>query len=164
MPVASQPLVHRRTTSSEQKCSLAGRRRFLPVIDSVTYAGETDLHSSEDHLLFAGSFAYAYDLDGFLLSKTDGTDTTTYVYSSRGELLSVMPRDGTLIEHDHDPLGQRIAKRVNGVVTEKYLWSGLTGLLAVYDGSDNLLMRFEYAGGRMPIDSFHILSGNYNYD
>ena len=51
----------------------------------------------------------------------------------------------------YDPLGQRIAKRVNGVVTEKYLWSGLTGLLAVYDGSNNLLMRFEYAGGRMPV-------------
>ncbi|WP_208022616.1 RHS repeat-associated core domain-containing protein [Desulfonema ishimotonii] len=36
-------------------------------------------------------------------------------------------------------------------ITEKYLWSGLTTLLAVYDGSDNLLMRFEYAAGRTPV-------------
>jgi RHS repeat-associated protein len=40
---------------------------------------------------------------------------------------------------------------VNGAIVEKYLWQGLTRLLAVYDGSDNLLMRFEYADGRMPV-------------
>ena len=33
----------------------------------------------------------------------------------------------------------------------KYLWQGLTRLLAVYDGGDNLIMRFEYADGRMPV-------------
>jgi hypothetical protein len=40
---------------------------------------------------------------------------------------------------------------VSGVTTEKYLWQGLTRLLAVYDGSDSLLMRFEYADARMPV-------------
>jgi len=50
----------------------------------------------------------------------------------------------------HDPLGRRIAKKVDGTIIEKYLWQGLTRLLAVYDGSDNLIMRFEYADGRMP--------------
>ena len=42
------------------------------------------------------------------------------------------------------------SKNVAGTITEKYLWQGLTQLLAVYDGSDNLLMRFQYADGRMP--------------
>lgn len=37
------------------------------------------------------------------------------------------------------------------MTTEKYLWQGLTRLLAVFDGSDNLIMRFEYADGRMPV-------------
>jgi hypothetical protein len=37
------------------------------------------------------------------------------------------------------------------VVVEKYLWQGLTRLLAVYDGSSNLVMRFEYADERMPV-------------
>jgi uncharacterized protein RhaS with RHS repeats len=59
--------------------------------------------------------------------------------------------DGASVEYLHDPLGRRIAKKVNGTVTEKYLWSGLTTLLAVYDGADTLLMRFEYADGRMPV-------------
>lgn len=51
----------------------------------------------------------------------------------------------------HDPFGRRIAKKVDGVIVGKYLWQGLTRLLAVYDGSDNLLMRFDYADGRMPM-------------
>jgi len=114
-------------------------------------AGRSFTYSDEDHLLSAEGTTYQYNLDGFLTTKTKGTDITTYDYSSRGELLSVMLPDGRLIEYVHDPLGRRIAKKVNGVIVEKYLWQGLTRLLAVYDGSDNLLMRFEYADGRMPV-------------
>jgi len=113
--------------------------------------GRSFSYDNEDHLLTAGTDIYQYDLDGFLTSKTDGTDVTTYDYSSRGELLSVMIPDGRFIEYVHDPLGRRIAKKVDGVTVEKYLWQGLTRLLTVYDGSDNLLMRFEYADGRMPV-------------
>ena len=50
----------------------------------------------------------------------------------------------------YDPLGRRAAKRVNGTTVEKYVWQGMTRLLAVYDGMDSLTMRFEYADGRMP--------------
>ena len=114
-------------------------------------SGKSFTYSNEDHLLTAGTDIYQYDLDGFLTSKTDGTDVTTYDYSSRGELLGVTLPDGRIIEYVHDPLGRRIAKKVNGTITEKYPWQGLTRLLAVYDGSDNLLMRFEYADGRMPV-------------
>ena len=109
------------------------------------------VYSDEDCLLTAGSTSYEYNADGFLTTRTEGADVTTYDYSSRGELLRVTLPDGTLINYIHDPLGRRIAKKVNGVTTEKYLWQGLTRLLAVYDGSDNLIMRFEYADGRMPV-------------
>jgi len=123
-------------------------------------AGRTFGYSDEDHLLTAGTTTYQYNVDGFLTTKTQGTDVTTYDYSSRGELLSVMLPDGRLIEYVHDPLGRRIAKKVNGTITEKYLWQGLTRLLAVYDGSDNLLMRFEYADSRMPVA---MTKGNLTY-
>ena len=102
-----------------------------------------------------GDATYQYDLDGYLTTRTVGTEApyevTSYVYSSRGELLSVTLPDGRLIEYVHDPLGRRIAKKVDGVITEKYLWQGLTRLLAVYDGNDLLLARFLYADGRMPV-------------
>jgi RHS repeat-associated protein len=114
-------------------------------------AGRSYSYSDEDHLLTAGSVTYAYDLDGFLTTRSDSGNVTTYNYSSRVELLSVNLPDGRLIEYIHDPLGRRIAKKVNGTIVEKYLWQGLTRLLAVYDGSNNLLMRFEYADARMPV-------------
>jgi YD repeat-containing protein len=114
-------------------------------------AGRTYEYSIEDHLLTAGDTTYQYDLDGFLITRTRGTEVTHYAYSSRGELLSVLLPDGLLIQYRHDPLGRRIAKLVSGTVAEKYLWQGLTRLLAVYDATDNLLMRFEYADGRMPL-------------
>ena len=40
-------------------------------------------YSDEDHLLTAGSTTYQYDADGFLLTKTEGTNVTQYAYSSR---------------------------------------------------------------------------------
>jgi RHS repeat-associated protein len=112
-------------------------------------------YSDEDHLLTAGDATYQYDVDGYLTTRTVGTEApfgvTSYSYSSRGELLSVSLPDGRVVEYLHDPLGRRIAKKVDGPITEKYLWQGLTRLLAVYDGSDNLVMRFLYADGRMPV-------------
>jgi len=117
--------------------------------------GRTFSYEDEDHLLTAGDASYQYDVDGYLTTKTVGTEApfevTSYSYSSRGELLRVTLPDGTAIEYVHDPLGRRIAKKADGVITEKYLWQGLTRLLAVYDGTGNLLMRFLYADGRMPV-------------
>ena len=114
-------------------------------------AGRNFSYDDEDHLLTADSVIYSYNLDGFLAAKTDGSNVTTYDYSSRGELLSATLPDGRIIEYVHDPLGGRIAKKINGVIVEKYLWQGLTRLLAVYDGSNSLTQRFEYADGRMPV-------------
>jgi RHS repeat-associated protein len=50
-----------------------------------------------------------------------------------------------MISYKHNALNQRVAKLVDGVTVEKYLWRDLTTLLAIYDANDNLLQRFEYA-------------------
>ena len=113
--------------------------------------GRSFAYSDEDHLLTAGDTAYQYDLDGFLTTKMDASGATAYSYSSRGELLKVVLPESKVIEYLHDPQGRRIAKKINGVITEKYLWQGLTRLLAVYNGSNSLLMRFQYADGRLPV-------------
>jgi RHS repeat-associated protein len=118
-------------------------------------SGRSFAYSEEDHLLSVDGgetrTSYEYDVDGFLTKKVQGASPTDYRYSSRGELLEVVLPDGAVVGYVHDPLGRRIAKKVNGIILEKYLWQGMTRLLAVYDGNDNLLMRFEYADGRVPM-------------
>lgn len=122
-------------------------------------------HDDEDKIVFAGADIYTYDLDGFLTSRSifSGaySGAATFDYSSRGELLSASLPNGDTITYQHDPMGRRISKSVNGIVVEKYLWAAFaqgygvpsrtTTLLAVYDGDDNLIQRFEYADGRMPV-------------
>lgn len=60
-----------------------------------------------------------------------------------------LPR-GDMVAFVHDPLGRRIAKKVNGMAVEKYLWQGRTRLLAVSGGAGALKACFEYADGRLP--------------
>ena len=86
-----------------------------------------------------------------MTQKTTAAGNLRTSYSSRGELLSALAFRWTIITYDHDPMGRRIGKRVNGIITEKYLWKDAVTLLAVYDAFDNLLMRFNYADGRMPV-------------
>ncbi len=107
-------------------------------------------YSEEDQIMTAGEASFEHDLDGFLTTKTVGADVTRYKYSSRGELLQVTLADGKEIEYLYDPLRRRIAKKVDGIIVEKYLWQDPTRLLAIYDDADRLLMRFEYADDRMP--------------
>ncbi len=113
-------------------------------------AGRSLTYNAEDQLLSVGTATYQYDTDGFLSKKTDGAAITTYNYSSAGELLSASLPDGRTLEYIYDPQGRRITKKVNSLVVEKYLWAGLTQLLAVYDGADSLVMRFEYSDARVP--------------
>ena len=44
-----------------------------------------------------------------------------------------------------------MAKLVDGVVTEKYLWQDLTTLLAVYNADDTVKQRFEYGLSHTPV-------------
>jgi RHS repeat-associated protein len=138
----------------------ANGTRIYEVNSSRGISGRTLSYSEEDHLLTAGDATYQYDLDGLLTTKVSGSQVTQYAYSSRGELLGVALPDGRLIEYVTDPLGRRIAKKIDGIIVEKYLWQRMTGLLAVYDGNDALLMRFQYADARMPLA---MSKGGINY-
>jgi len=113
---------------------------------SRTISGRIAQYDDDDRLWASGLTGYEFNDDGFLTSKTEsGVGATTYTYAKNGQLNSVQLPSGTLIEYVYNAAGQRVAKKVNDVITEKYLWAGITGLLAVYDADNNLLMRFEGA-------------------
>jgi YD repeat-containing protein len=59
------------------------------------------------------------DIHAISLFKDDPVEITPYDDSSRGELLAVILPNTTQIEYLHDPLGRRIAKKVNGAIVDK---------------------------------------------
>ncbi len=124
-----------------------GNRQSATVYGTTTAASYT----LDDQLEVYGDNSYSYDDNGFLTQKTTPNGTTAYTYDTLGALTDATLPDGTTIHYVTDPLNRRIAREVNGTITEKYLWEDLTTLLAVYDKDNNLVWRFEYADGRMPV-------------
>lgn len=58
--------------------------------------------------------------------------------------------DGRSVKYLYDPLGRRIAKKVDGELREKYLWRDAMTLLAVMNPDDTTKYRFVYADDRVP--------------
>ena len=120
-------------------------------LQAIVYGVNTNAsYTLDDNLEVYGENTYRYDEDGYLVEITTPTETTTYTYNTLGALTKVQTPTKTINYH-LNALNQRVAKEVNGVITEKYLWANLTTLLAIYDKDDNLVQRFEYADQRMPL-------------
>ena len=120
--------------------------RISATINGVTTQATYD---QEDGIDTYGDNTYTYDTDGQLNQKITSEGITTYSYNSKGTLTKVVTPTNT-IEYILNPLGQRVAKKVDGQITEKYLWADLTTLLAIYDGNDNLVQRYNYTDNRVP--------------
>jgi len=136
----------RRRTVEEYSYDKNGNRKSAKVYGKRITASYT----LDDNLVVYGDNTYRYDEDGYLNEKTTPNGTTTYSYGTLGELLSVVTATKT-ITYKHNANNQRVAKLIDGQITEKYLWANLTTLLAIYNADDSLKQRFEYATQRMPI-------------
>jgi RHS repeat-associated protein len=137
-------------------------------LKSSVWSGITDQVASfniADQQQSDGDTQFEYDTNGRLSKKLNpidgGTAIEEYAYSSQGRLLSVIFKqvDQTTnvtttiktISYQHNALGNRVAKLIDGSVVEKYLWLDKTTLLAIYDQNDNLKQRFEYGLGHTPV-------------
>ncbi|MCP1728063.1 RHS repeat-associated protein [Natronospira proteinivora] len=97
-----------------------------------------------------GEVSYEYDGNGRLSKKHHAYgQVTEYNYDSQGRLKSVTTPEHH-VEYQHNALGNRVSKSVDGEVVEYYLWQDKTTLLATYDGDGNLKQRFEYTVGHTP--------------
>jgi len=80
------------------------------------------VYDSQDRLLNYGNCEYSYKPDGSLQTKTCPDGVTTYDYDSFGNLRGVMLPGGTAITYAIDGQNRRVAKKVNGVVIESFLY------------------------------------------
>jgi RHS repeat-associated protein len=114
-------------------------------LSRITPSGtETATYDDQDRLLTFGKWAYAYTANGELRTKTDTTTgaVTTYGYDGAGNLRKVVLPDGSVIEYVIDAVGRRVAKKINGTMTRRWLYQGELMPAAELDGAGTLLARY----------------------
>jgi RHS repeat-associated protein len=114
---------------------------------SLTTSGGTvnGTYDAQDHLLQYGTTSFDYDAAGQLTTKTVGGQTTTYAYDETGNLLEVNLPSGTVVEYVIDGANRRIGRKVNGTLTEGFLYQDRVRPIAALDGGGNVVSRFVYA-------------------
>ena len=102
-------------------------------------------HDEQDRLVSYAGASYDYTVNGELKSKTASGVTTTFNYDELGNLMQVtLPGDLT-IDYIIDGRNRRIGKKVNGTLTQGFLYQDQLNPIAELDGSGNVVTRFIYA-------------------
>jgi RHS repeat-associated protein len=112
-------------------------------------------YDDQDRLTQYGARSYAYTVNGELLSKTAGGQTTSYQYDVLGNLKTVALPDNTQIEYLIDGQNRRIGKRVNGTLVQGFLYLDQLKPIAELDGANQVVSRFVY-GSRTNVPDYMI--------
>ena len=107
---------------------------YDPVGNRTASLGVSSYTTNASNEMTANSNAsYTYDSNGNTLTKTVGSNTTSYTWDFENRLTSVtLPGSGGTVTFKYDPLGRRIEK-VSPTVTSIF----------AYDG-DNLIEEDEF--------------------
>jgi len=116
-------------------------------------------YDAQDRLLQYGGTTYTYTANGELLTRTTGALTTTYQYDVLGNLTSATLLDGTHIAYVIDGHNRRVGKKVNGVLTQGFLYQDQLRPIAELDGTSTVVSRFVY-GSRDNVPAYMIKSGS----
>jgi YD repeat-containing protein len=87
---------------------------------------------------------YSYSSNGDLQTATSGGETTTHTSDVFGNLSAVTLPTGTQIAYVIDGQNRRVGKKVNGSLTQSFLYSGRLRPAAELDGAGNIVSRFIY--------------------
>jgi YD repeat-containing protein len=129
--------------------------RTKKVASGVTTNGTYD---AQDRLLTYGGTTYTYTPNGELKTKVNASGTTTYTYDVAGNLRKVVMSDGKAIEYLIDGQNRRTGKKVNGVLTQGFLYNSQLQIVAELDGTGAVVSRFVYAD-RGNVPSFMLKGG-----
>ncbi|CUI18111.1 rhs family protein (plasmid) [Candidatus Protochlamydia naegleriophila] len=113
-------------TPLNQLQSEQGHRKHLYQVDSIDNRLSKDQKSyTLDHLnqlLKDQDSSYKYDLDGNLIQKKQGRQTTTYKYDALNRLIQVKSPQGTF-DYRYDSLNRRLSK-TSKKLSERYFYQG----------------------------------------
>jgi RHS repeat-associated protein len=151
---------------------LTGVKKGGTVVSSYAYDGNSNRLSAttgsgtvhgtydvQDRILTYGTASYLYNGNGELTTKTVGTKTTSYQYDVFGNLTGVTLADGTAISYLVDAENNRVAKKVNGVVVEGFLYD-MGRLVAQLDVNNQIVSQFVYGEEGTPV---YMINGGVTY-
>jgi RHS repeat-associated protein len=108
-------------------------------LDSCGNPVAASLHDPANRLLRRGERTFTYDALGNQISDQSGWEQRRYEYDGAGRLAKVH-QSGRSIEYAYDPLGRRIAKKVDGVTT-RFQWAGIQLISESVDDGKNAIRR-----------------------
>jgi RHS repeat-associated protein len=118
----------------------------------------------QDRLGTYGSTTYAFSANGELVSKTVGTQVTSYTYDALGNLLNVtlpvaLPDGAQTIDYIVDGQNRRVGRKVNGTLVQGWLYQDQLRPVAQLDSSGtNVVARFVY-GSKANVPDYMVTSG-----
>jgi RHS repeat-associated protein len=131
------------------------------IAGNVNGAAVTASYDEQDRLVAYGANSYTYNLNGEILTKVTGAQTTNYSYDSVGNLKSVTLPSGKVISYLIDGQNRRIAKSVNGTLQFGYVYSSQTKLIAVTNAAGQILQQYVY--GKKSNLPDYIITGSGTY-
>jgi RHS repeat-associated protein len=112
----------------------------------------------QDRLTSYGGTSYTWRPAGALESRTDASGTSWFDYDALGSLRAVLLPSGARIDYVVDGQGRRIGKKVNGILTEGFLYEGKLRPVAWLDGAGQVKARFVY-GTRINVPEYMVTTG-----
>lgn len=111
---------------------------------SGTSGTASGVYDDQDRMTSYGGNTYKYTDNGELKSETGSAGTVSYNYDALGNLTEVDLVDGTKITYVIDGQNRRIGKKVNGTLTQGFLYQDSLNPVAELDSSGNVVSRFVY--------------------
>jgi RHS repeat-associated protein len=115
----------------------------------------------QDRLLSHGSETLTYNQSGQLVERSGGSVSSLLEYDVLGNLRRVDISGGTQVEYVFDGLNRRIGRKLNGVLTQGFLFANNLKPVAELDGTGALVSTFVYADSRSTPSFMHKAGHTY---
>ena len=116
-------------------------------------------YDEQDRLTSYNGSSYTYTDNGELSAKTTGGVSTQYHYDVLGNLMQVVLPGDITIDYLIDAQNRRIGKKINGVLTQGFIYKDQLNPVAELDQNNNVIARFVY-GSKSNIPDYMVKNGN----
>ncbi len=117
-------------------------------------------YDTQDRLTQYGNLQLSYTTNGELLTKTNPVlgQSASFTYDVLGNLKAVSLPGGSTVEYVIDGQNRRIGKKVNGTLTQGFLYQNQLNPVAELDGVGAIVSRFVY-GTKANVPDYMIKGG-----